>query len=109
VIELEVVKDRLHVVHDADDEMIQRLLDAAEDEALRFLNRAYLPTLPQDWPTSEGDEDVPSSDDPVAPVVVEAVCLLVMAGYGAMTADEMTKLRDVAFAKLHPYRVGLGV
>lgn len=108
-IDLEFVKARLHVVHDADDAMIQQLLDAAEDEAVRFLNRTYLPTLPVDYPTSEDEEDEPSSMDPVAPAVVEAVCLLVMASYGAQTSAEMETLRNVAYAKMHPYRVGLGV
>jgi hypothetical protein len=109
VIDIEVVKRRLHVVHDADDEMIQQILDGAEDEARTYMNRSELPTLPQDWPESEGEEEVPSSDDPVAPSVVEGICLLVMAGYGATTGDEMLTLRNVALRKLDPYRIGLGV
>lgn len=109
VIDLEAVKRRLHVSHDLDDEMLQQILDGAEDEALRYMNRTLLPSLPQDWPDSEGAEEEPSSDDPVAPSVVEGVCLLVMAGYGAPTADEMKALREVALTKLFPYRIGLGV
>ncbi len=109
VIDLQVVKDRLRVVHDLDDSMLEQLLDGAEDEACRYLNRTQLPTLPQDWPTSEGEEETPSSDDPVAPVVVEGVCLLVKAGYDAPTGAEMEELRRVAFNMMHPYRIGLGV
>jgi hypothetical protein len=109
VIDLQVVKERLHVVHDSDDAALQQMLDAAEDEAVRYLNRSHLPTLPQDYPTSEGEEEEPSSDDPVAPSVIEGVCLLVQAGYDAPTAAEMLALREVAHHKLQPYRVGLGV
>lgn len=38
VINLETAKQYLDVIHTADDDKLQRLLDAAEDEALRFLD-----------------------------------------------------------------------
>jgi len=72
-IDLDLVKARLHVTHDADDEALQVALDGAEDEAKRYCNREELPTLPQDYPDSEHySEDVPSETDPVAPSVIEA-------------------------------------
>lgn len=54
-IDLQVAKRRLRVIHNADDEDLQQALDGAEQEALRYMNRTQLPTLPQDFP------DVPSS------------------------------------------------
>lgn len=110
VIDLDVVKQHLRVVHAYDDVLLDRLLDSAEDEAKRYLNRDELPTLPQDYPDSDAySEDVPSSDDPVAPSVVDAVCLLVKASYEATTPAEIAAYRQAAEVKLQPYRVGLGV
>lgn len=106
---LDTVKNRLRVTHSLDDSALQQMLDAAEDEALRFLNRSLLPTLPVDYPSSEGEEENPSSDDPVAPSVTEAICLLVSASYDAHTPEAMMALRRAAETKLMPYRVGLGV
>lgn len=114
-ISLAVVKEALRVTHTSDDAMLQRLTDGAEQEAMRFMNRTQLPTLPQDYPPlcdSDGNlvsEVVPSSEDPVAPDVVTAVLLLVQAVYDATTPDEIAKLRACAETKLMPYRVGLGV
>ena len=109
-IDLDLVKARLRTIGDYDDEMLQAALDAAEDEAIRYLNRDELPTLPQDYPDSDAySEDVPDDQDPVAPSVVEAVILLVKASYDAMTPEEIAGYRQAAEVKLHPYRVGLGV
>lgn len=117
VVTLEEAKAHLRVVHNADDDTIQIAIDGAEAEALRFLGRTQLPTLPLDYPPEyESDdaesplsEDVPSSDDPIVDDVRIAIYLLVQATYSAAGADEMLKLRAVAELKLHPYRVGLGV
>lgn len=109
-IDLDLVKARLRTIGNADDEMLLAALEAAEDEALRYLNRDYLPTLPQDFPNSDNfSEDVPSDADPVAPSVIEAVLLLVKASYEATTPDEINGYRHAAEIKLHPYRVRLGV
>lgn len=109
VISLATIKADLRVTHNADDALLQVLLDAAEDECLRFLNRTQLPTLPVDNPDDLSSEDVPSSGDPLAPSVYAAVCLLMRALYDTNTADEITKLRHCAETILMPYRVGLGV
>lgn len=109
------VKEALRVTHSSDDALLQRLTDGAENEAMRFMNRTQLPTLPQDYPPlcdSEGNpvsEVVPSSEDQVAPDVVTAVFLLVQATYEAVTPDDIAKLRACAETILMPYRVGLGV
>jgi hypothetical protein len=108
VINLETVKEALRVIHNDDDALLQTLLDAAEDEAMRFCGRNQLPTLPVDDPESPSSEDIPSSEDPVAPSVVTAVICLVKADYEA-AVEEAERLRKIAETKLMPYRVGLGV
>lgn len=114
-ITLEQVKADLRVTHSEDDTLLQILLDASEDEALRFLNRNELPTLPIDFPpeydssSNLEDEDVPSSEDPIAPSVYSAVFLLVRSKYDAASAMEIGQLRSAAETILMPYRVQLGV
>jgi len=109
------LKEHLRVDHNADDSLIERLIAGAEEEAKRFLNRTQLPTLPLDYPpeydsnSEELSEDVPSSEDPIADDVRIALYLLVQARYEAASADEMTKLRNVAEGLLMPYRTRLGV
>lgn len=117
VVLLDEVKAHLRVVHDADDALIQTLIDASEEEAKRFLNRTQLPTLPVDYPPeyasedaeSPMSEDVPSSEDPIADDARVAIYLLVQAKYDTVGADEMAKLRAAAETLLMPYRAGLGV
>lgn len=114
VILLADVKKRLKVFISSDDTDIQRAIDGAEGELIRYTNRSQLPTLPLDYPpeydssSSEISEDVPSSEDPVAPEVFDAVCLLVRASYEAVDAEEIAGLRRAAFAKMDPFRTGLG-
>lgn len=111
-INIELVKQDLRVTHDSDDNLIQILLDASEDEALRFLGRTELPTLPLDYPgigCSSSDEDIPSSEDPLAASVYAAVFVLVKAKYEGVTPEEMKGFRDVAENLLMPYRTGMGV
>lgn len=108
-IDLETVKDHLRVTHNFDDDELRRAIRGAEDEAKRYCNRTELPTLPHDYPDSEGySEDVPSSEDPVAPSVVEAVLLLVKASYEATDPAAVAGYRMAAEVKLAPYRVGWG-
>jgi hypothetical protein len=113
-ITLATLKSYLGVIGTGDDPLLQTLLDSAEQEACRFLNRENLPTLPLEYPpdsSSEGpySEEVPSSEDPVAPDAVVAVCLLVKADYEATTPDEVAGYRKAAETKLQPYRRALGV
>lgn len=108
-IDLAVAKRRLLVIHDLDDTDIQQALDGAEQEALRYLNRDYLPTLPLDFPESSSSEDIPSSEDPVAADVVEAILLLVKASWEPMTPTEIEGYRKAAMVKLQPYRLQVGV
>ncbi len=113
-IDLNAVKKRLKVIHNADDDDIRRAIEAAEGEIIRYTGRTELPTLPLDYPpefdssSSEIPEDVPSSEDPVAPEVFDAVCLLVRASYEAVDAGEIELLRKAALVKVDPFRTGLG-
>jgi hypothetical protein len=108
-ITLAQVKADLRLTQHADDAILQVYLDAAEDEALRYMGRTQLPTLPQDHPSGAQSEEVPSSEDPVAPSVYAAVFLLVKAKYEADTPAEIKGLRECALDLLQPYRIGLGV
>lgn len=108
VIALATVKSYLRVTHTSDDTLLQVLLDGAETEAMRFLNRSELPgaeyTLPEDS-SSEPDIDTEAN---IAGDVVIAVCLLVAVDYEA-DPDDRAKLRAAAECKLMPYRTEMGV
>ena len=104
------VKRWLRVIHNADDALLQDMIDQAEDEALRFLNRTQPPTLPLDYPSEcVSSEDVPSSEDPAARSWNKAVCILVQAAYEQTDPDKARRMRENAETVLHPYRGGLGV
>ena len=110
------IKRALRIIGTSDDAFLQQLIDSAEDEALRFLNRTYLPTLPMDNPgsyDSDGNpilssEDIPSSEDPIAASIFTAIVCLVKADYEA-GPDDVPKLRAAAETKLYPYRILIGV
>ena len=110
------VKRAMRIIGTADDAFLQQLVDSAEDEALRFLNRTQLPTLPADNPgsyDSDGNpilnsEDIPSSEDPVAASIFTAIVCLVKADYEA-APEEIVPLRRAAETKLYPYRILLGI
>lgn len=106
---LQQVKDALRQTHTSDDNLLTRLIASAEAECLRFLGRTELPTLPVEYPeiSSDGsliDEEIPSSEDPVAPDVVNGIILMVQADYdGDPLMRE--KLRAAAEALWMPYAV----
>lgn len=114
VVTVAEVKLFLRVIHADDDTLLQTLIDVAEDEACRFCDRDYLPTLPVDYPpeydssSSEMSEDVPSSEDPIAPSARQAVYYLVQSYYEA-NPDDAEKLRSAARTLCFPYRARLGV
>lgn len=111
---LQETKEYLRVIHQFDDALIQTLIDSAEDEACRFLNRENLPTLPLEYPaesSSDGpySEEIPSSQDPIAPSVKLAIFYLVQRAYEQMDPDKADKVRSSAETILMPFRRGLGV
>jgi len=91
-------KGFLDVIHSADDAKLQLLLDAAEDEARMFMNRADL----VNWDNDAETVDV------LPPSVTIGILLLLQANYQA-TPDDSEKLRNAAEIKLMPYRLLLGV
>lgn len=107
VIALATVKAYLRVSHTADDTLLQALLDGAEDEALRVMNRSELPGTTYDLPEDSSSETDVDTETAIAPSVVVAVALLVSADYEAAPEDREA-LRAAALAKLQPYRAELG-
>lgn len=115
-ITLQQVKGALKVTHAYDDADLDRLLKSATQEALRFMGRKELPTLPLDTPVDlDGDcssevvpEEIPSSEDPVADDVANAIILLVRADYEGDPKDRKA-YRDGAESLLWPYRISIGV
>lgn len=87
--DLATVKSYLDVIHDADDDKIELLLEAAEDEALRFCNLNSFPS------------EIPASME-------MGILLLVQANYQAQPS-EIEILRKAAEYKLMPYRAEMGV
>lgn len=109
IVTLQEAKRWLRVIHSGDDTLITELIEQAEDEALRFLNRTEPPTLPLDYPSDSSSEDVPSSEDPAARSYAKAVLILVQASYSEPDPDKQAKMRSNAETVLMPYRRGLGV
>ena len=91
IVALADAKSFLDVIHDSDDDKLQLLLDAAEDEAAKFLNVAGL----DEW------TELPFS-------ILIGTLLLLQANYQA-PPDDIPKLRAAAETKLMPYRVEMGV
>lgn len=102
------------VIGTHNDDLLQEMIDGAEAEACRFLNRDRLPTLPLEYPadsSSDGpySEEVPSSEDPVAPDVRNAILILVQAKFEGAKPDDQAKMRAAAEVILQPYRRGMGI
>lgn len=98
IITLDEAKSFLDVIHNGDDDKLQLLLEAAEDEAKQYLNRNNL----EEWDsTNEGVDLVPGS-------VLIGILLLLQSNYQS-TPEEMEQLRKVAEMKLTPYRLEMGV
>ena len=91
MISLADAKKFLDVIHNSDDDKLQLLLDAAEDEAAKFLNVDAL----DEW------TELPFS-------ILIGTLLLLQANYQA-PPDDIPKLRSAAETKLMPYRIEMGV
>ena len=107
VIALATIKSYLRVTHTSDDTLLQTLLDGAEDEALRFMNRSELPGLSYDLPEDSSSEPDIDTEPSIAPSVIVGVALLVSCDYDA-APDERETLRKAAEVKLQPYRTEIG-
>lgn len=90
-----VAKQYLGVIYTGDDQSLQLLLDAAEDEALQFLD------IGDDLGELQDDENkLPAS-------VTLGILILLQASYQASPVDA-EQLRKIAETKLFPYRKNLG-
>ena len=101
------VKESLRQTQNDDDNFLNRLIESAEQECLRFLGRTELPTLPVEYPeiSSDGsliDEEIPSSGDPVPADVVNGIILMVQADYDGDSLMR-DKLSTAAQALWMPY------
>jgi hypothetical protein len=108
-VSLEDVKADLRIIHNQDDLLLQSLIDSAEQECLRFVGRDQLPTLPIDYPADSSSEEIPTSEDPVAPDVCRGIILMVRSDYDEVDPQRRPQWRAAAESLWMPYRVGLGV
>lgn len=102
LIPLADAKRYLDVIHSADDDKLQDLLDGAEREALNFMDRTDFGEL------CPCDSNYESESERVLPDVKTGVLILLQAVYQA-SPDDAARLRHVAEVKLMPYRCQLGV
>jgi uncharacterized phage protein (predicted DNA packaging) len=88
IVTLEQVKQTLRQTHDEDDDLLQRLIDSAESECLRYL----------------ATEELPIVDDLLAPDVANGIILMVQADYDGDPLNR-EKLREAAQSLWNPYAV----
>lgn len=102
IVSLAEAKNFLGVIHGADDGMLERMILAAEDEALNFIAHSSFENL------TECDSSVVVSEGALPEDVWMAVMLLVQANYRA-APEQAAALRKAAEMKLMPYRCDMGV
>ena len=100
------IKRDLRVTHSDDDELLQIYLDAAKDQALRFIDRTELPMVEPADPDSSSSSSEPVLELPGS--IRAALLLLVRAMYDAADAKEIEATRQAAETMLMPYRINLG-
>jgi uncharacterized phage protein (predicted DNA packaging) len=109
IVSLESLKRYLRVDHSHDDVLLQELLDAAESQALSFLNADSFERVREVFATYFESSSEASTSEPVLPPdIPAAIRLFVRAEYDAEDASAMANLKDLAEAKLFPYRMELG-
>ena len=107
---LDQMKAYLRVTHNADDVLLQDLIDGAEDEALRYLDRESLPRRNEAADT-EADSNTPepaSDADDLAPTIRIGIYLIVQSMYEGKDASEVAACRQAAEIKWQPYRGRIG-
>lgn len=105
-IDLQVAKNYLDVIHSADDDKLQLLLDAAEEEALQFMDRDSY-AFWSDSCCSSSSEEI--SSDAALPADVQLGILILLEASYQSSPDDAEQLRKVAETKLMPHRCRLGV
>lgn len=113
ILSLDDAKAFLDVIHSGDDAKLQMLLDAAESEAVEFMNRGLLDSVVKvvsDCGASSlvAIPPLPDSDDSPPASMALGVLLFLQAAYQALP-DDAEKLRRAGEIKLQPFRIGLGV
>lgn len=127
---VEQAKLHLLVIHDADDELIQQNIDAAESRAADYMNRPDIADDPVNpWKKNQGSfadwlrprcaqayaPPVVSSEeiDPVPKAVVQAILLATADFYEnrtPTTVSAMSQSTNAVFENLlWPHRVGMGI
>lgn len=101
-VSLSDVKDFLNVTHTSDDAKLQILINAAEDEALKFMNRTQFGELCED------DSNFIGSVETIPESVIVAVYFLVQAMYDALP-EQIIILRQTAERLMMPYRCSMGI
>lgn len=107
-------KEHLAVVHDADDQLIEALIEAAESHAASIMGRAAI-TDSQECPWIGGNDCCSSSEQPIAVVpaaVLQAIKMLVWEFYenrGQFVTGVSVSENPTVMRLLHFHRVGLGV
>lgn len=109
ILDINLVKQDLHVTHDLDDAIIQAHIDASEDEALQFMDRTSFGPLPVLDSNGNVISESSSSEPGMPPSVRSAVLFLVRSKYEATDANEVEQLRKAAETLLMPFREHLGV
>ena len=89
-VSVQSVKRDLRIMHDADDVLLEELIDGAEQACLQFLNISELPGL-------------------VSPDVACGIRLMVRSMYEETDPARLMALRSAAEVFWMPYRENLGV
>lgn len=108
VIALTTVKQYIRVTHNSDDALLGILLDGAEQEAMRYMNRSELPGVVYALPEDSSSEPDITTEPAIAADVVVAVSMLVRLQYDALDPDDAMKWRRAAETLLQPYRTEIG-
>lgn len=109
-IDLQVVKNYCLVTHNEDDNKLQLLLNAAETQAIEYLNWAdiYGPGESSESETSS-DSSSESVSHSINDIVVQAVCALVDSQYDDYSQESRNQAMKAFERALYPLRVDIGV
>lgn len=110
IVTLDQVKKHLHVDHDCEDDLITLYLNAAEDQAAKFMNRKVYAS--QDAIAAAGDA---AGDRPI--VMNDSIRAAVLLTVGHLYANReenvtgtiVSELKTGVQSLLMPYRISMGV
>lgn len=104
---LDSLKDYLRIIHDADDAMLQDLLDGAESEVLAFLNAESFEIVKNNF--SVIYQSSSSSELELPPDIYSCIKILVRSDYEESDPSKAKAWREHVERRLFPYRLELGV